>query len=968
MKIAKFTLSLALLLITSIASAKSYNYKTVAGDPMKTRIYTLDNGLKVYLSVNKEKPRIQTYIAVKTGSKNDPAETTGLAHYLEHLMFKGTKQFGTTNAEKEAPYLQEITERYEQYRLLTDPTERKKAYHEIDSVSQLAAAYNIPNEYDKLMASIGSEGSNAFTSNDITCYVENIPANEVENWARIQADRFQNMVIRGFHTELEAVYEEYNIGLANDGEKEWNALNAKLFPTHPYGTQTTIGTQGHLKNPSIVNIQNYFKRYYVPNNIAICMAGDLNPDEVMTVLERYFSTWKKSETLSYPTFAPQPSLQASVDTTVVGLEAENVLMAWKFDGAASLQNDTLTLVDKILSNGHAGLLDLNLNQSMQVLESGTFINPLADYSSFCIIGMPKEGQTLDEVKHLLLSEVDKLKQGAFADDLLLSILNNYKREYYQSLQSNRSRVSMFTDAYINGQKWEDVVNKLNRLTKISKQDIIAFANRHFKDNFVCVYKKQGEDTTQKKIDKPQITPIPSNRNESSAFLNNIRNTHTTPIQPQFLDFKRDLTFTKTKKKLPIVYKHNSEDGLFNLILTWDFGTTANKEYDEACNYIDYLGTSKKSAKDFKRELYKLACSLHISAKPRNITINLSGLDENMPKALQLLNELMTDAQPDTAAYKQYVALVLKARQDNKQDQKKNFNALINYVKFGPYNVVRNIVSEKELKALQPQHLVDLFQSLRKYEHTALYYGPTSVQQLSNDLDKLYHHFKKKWPTPQNKEYQERTTSQNQVFIAPYKAKNIYMLMYHNENKPFDEKQLAVGALFNEYFGGGMNTVVFQELREARGLAYSASAYYNNSPLKGHPEYAQTYIISQNDKMMDCIKVFNNILDTIPQSQAAFEIAKQGLTKQLASRRITRSGVLEAYHSAKEKGIDYDVAEKIYHALPAITLQDIVDFEVKHMAHKPYHYIILGDEKNLNINALQKIGNIKHLTTEEIFGY
>jgi len=184
-------------------------------------------------------------------------------------MFKGTKQFGTTNAEKEAPYLQEITERYEQYRLLTDPTERKKAYHEIDSVSQLAAAYNIPNEYDKLMASIGSEGTNAFTSNDITCYVENIPANEVENWARIQADRFQNMVVRGFHTELEAVYEEYNIGLANDGEKEWNALNAKLFPTHPYGTQTTIGTQAHLKNPSIVNIQNYFKRYYVPNTVAI---------------------------------------------------------------------------------------------------------------------------------------------------------------------------------------------------------------------------------------------------------------------------------------------------------------------------------------------------------------------------------------------------------------------------------------------------------------------------------------------------------------------------------------------------------------------------------------------------------------------------------------------------------------------------------------------------------------------------
>ena len=241
----KYCLTICLLVLGMTALAKDYKYTTVKGDPMQVRIYTLDNGLKVYLSVNKEKPRIQTYIAVRTGSRNDPHETTGLAHYLEHLMFKGTKTFGPSDPVKEAPLLDEIEQRYEKYRKLTDPAARKQAYHEIDSVSQLAARYNIPNEYDKLMASIGSEGSNAYTSNDVTCYVEDIPSNEVENWAKIQSDRFQNMVIRGFHTELEAVYEEYNIGLANDGEKEWDALNAKLFPTHPYGTQTTIGTQQH---------------------------------------------------------------------------------------------------------------------------------------------------------------------------------------------------------------------------------------------------------------------------------------------------------------------------------------------------------------------------------------------------------------------------------------------------------------------------------------------------------------------------------------------------------------------------------------------------------------------------------------------------------------------------------------------------------------------------------------------------
>lgn len=232
----------ALMAAGSALAAPPYSYSTVPGDPSGTRIYTLPNGLKVYLSVNKETPRIQTYIAVRTGSRNDPAETTGLAHYLEHLMFKGTKSFGTTDYSAEKPYLDDIERRYEHYRTLTDSAQRRQAYHEIDSVSQLAARYNIPNEYDKLMSSIGAQGTNAYTSNDVTCYVEDIPSNEVDNWARVEADRFQNMVIRGFHTELEAVYEEYNIGLADDGRKSYDAINRLLYPTHPYGTQTTIGT------------------------------------------------------------------------------------------------------------------------------------------------------------------------------------------------------------------------------------------------------------------------------------------------------------------------------------------------------------------------------------------------------------------------------------------------------------------------------------------------------------------------------------------------------------------------------------------------------------------------------------------------------------------------------------------------------------------------------------------------------
>jgi predicted Zn-dependent peptidase len=610
-------MKLKLLLVTCLvmlgmsAEAKDYKYYSVANDPMHTRIYTLDNGLKVYLSVNKEKPRIQTYIAVRTGSRNDPPTTTGLAHYLEHLMFKGTKLFGTSDLTKEAPLLDSIQNRFEVYRTIKDPAKRKAYYHGIDSLSQVAAKYNIPNEYDKLMSSIGSEGSNAYTSNDVTCYVEDIPSNEVDNWAKIQADRFQNMVIRGFHTELEAVYEEFNIGLANDGEKEWDALNAKLYPNHPYGTQTTIGTQEHLKNPSIVNIKNYFNRYYVPNNVAICMSGDLDPEAVIATIDKYFSSWKPNANLSYPQYAPVRNLTAPVDTSVVGKEAENIIMAWKFDKAASFQADTLDVISKMLYNGKAGLMDLDLDQKMQWLGGDYFANNLAEYSSFLVEGTPKEGQSLDDLRKLILGEISKLKAGNFSDDLLPSVINNMKKNYYQSLESNQSRASLYVDAFINGQKWDDAVNRLNRISGITKKQVVDFANKYLLDNYVAVYKRQGTDTTQKKIDKPQITPIPANRDKQSQFVTNIINSKAEPIQPRFLDFDKDIAKGKTSKGVPVLYVKNNSNGLFGLAYYFKFGREGNKWLPYASSYVDYLGTDKLTAEQLKQQFYKLACDFNI---------------------------------------------------------------------------------------------------------------------------------------------------------------------------------------------------------------------------------------------------------------------------------------------------------------------------------------------------------------------
>ena len=967
MRLKTILFTLALTAISSV-SAKDYHFTTVKGDAMQTRIYTLDNGLKVFMSVNKAQPRLQANIVVRTGSRNDPAETTGLAHYLEHLMFKGTQQFGTTDYAKEKPYLDEIERRYEHYRTLTDPAQRKNAYHEIDSVSQLAARYNIPNEYDKLMASIGSEGSNAYTSNDVTCYVENIPSNEIANWARIQADRFQNMIIRGFHTELEAVYEEKNISMGSDGSKEYAALWKLLAPTHPYGTQTTIGEQEHLKNPSIVNIKNYLHRYYVPNNVAIVLAGDFNPDAVIAIIDRYFGSWNPSKQLSRPEFEAQKTITSPRDTTVIGLDAENIMMGWRFKGANQLQNDTLDIVNRMLSNGKAGLLDININQPMKAMETDTYLDELHDYSMLLIEGVPLQNQKLDDLKALILAETTKLGRGEFSDDLLPAVLANKKLQFYKSLDSNQKRVSMMVDAFVNDKPWADVTQQIERQEKLTKQDIIDFARRHLRtDNYACVYKQMGTDTTLKKIEKPIITPIPANREFESKFLNEIRTAKTAPIQPVFVDFKKELTFSNTKSRLPLIYKKNTDDGIFDLVFRYDFGYTANKLYNTAFDYLDYIGTNDMTVSQIKQAFYKLACKYYAVMDQRTLSIYLTGLNENMPQALQLLEKIMHQAKADKASWSRYCDMVEKARNDAKTDQKANFNALWDYAIYGKYNPTRDKTPVKDLRAMNPQQLVDMLAQLGKMQHTVLYYGASDLKQLDKLLTKE-HPTPAKWaPMPVNKPYKPQLTAQNEVLIAPYDAKNIYLRQYNNEGKTWSLAKSPVETLFNQYFGGGMNTVVFQELRETRALAYNAYAMYKRPEYKDDSESFFTHIISQNDKMGDCIKVFNEIVDSMPQNEAAFDLAKQSLTKSIQSERTTKFNIFQRYLFLKQLGLDHDYMQDIYAALPKLTLQDIVSFARQNIAHKTYRYAVLGNEKNLDMKVLEKIAPVKRLTTEDIFG-
>ena len=320
---------------------------------------------------------------------------------------------------------------------------------------------------------------------------------------------------------------------------------------------------------------------------------------------------------------------------------------------------------------------------------------------------------------------------------------------------------------------------------------------------------------------------------------------------------------------------------------------------------------------------------------------------------------------DREAYQKYVDIVLKSRADRKSNQQSNFSYLRRVAMFEKHFPM---MSNDELKQADPQVLIDLIKGLKNYRHTIFYYGPTAQQQFLTLMDQKHHVADQLMVVPAAPVAKPVTTPASDVWMAPYDAKNIYMLMFHNENRDWQPEEAALKAVFNEYFGGSMNAIVFQEMREARGLAYSASAYYSTPSRKGFKENYYTYIITQADKMKDCVTHFNEILDTIPQSEGAFQIAKDALIKRLASQRTTKFDVLNAYYAAQQLGIDYDEDEKIYNDLPKITLQDIVKFEQENMARKPYRYIILGNEEMLDMDFLKKFGPVKKLTTDEVFGF
>jgi predicted Zn-dependent peptidase len=508
-----------------------------------------------------------------------------------------------------------------------------------------------------------------------------------------------------------------------------------------------------------------------------------------------------------------------------------------------------------------------------------------------------------------------------------------------------------------------------RKEKITKDDVVRVANKYFKDNYVCVLKQHNENANPPKIDKPQITPIEMNRAASSEFYDRLMVAPTERSKPQFLDFNKDLSRSTLPNGVELLYRQNTENDLSQLVFLVNKGADQDPYLSFAANMLGYLGTDKLSTDQYQKALYNEAAEAWVNSEENESYFYLYGLKESLPAALALMEEHVLTAQPDDAVLKELVKDHLKEHEDAKKDQWTCAYYMDQYGTYGAEAQKMRTILPKDMKKMQPADLLARLRALVPAIERVVYYGPlpeAEVKKMLASSKLLAQADASKRVQPKHIERQQ--VNRNEVIIVPYKANNIMLYTYANWGEVYNAKDIAIVKLFNKYFGGSMGSIVFQEMRESRALCYASGAYYGMPQYKGECNYMTKYILSQNDKLKDCIVTFDEICNNMPQSQAAFDNAKEAVIKQIEQRRFVRDGAIWSYINYENLGWDHDMFEEVYQEVQKLTLQDVVAFQKEHVANRFNRYMILGDPKDLDMNFLKTLGPVKKLSLKDVFVY
>ena len=946
------------------------SYQSQAEDlnALKVKEYILENGLTVWLNEDHSQPKVFGAVVVKAGAKDCP--DTGIAHYFEHMMFKGTDRIGTLDYESEKVLLDSIAMKYDELAMTEDTAARARLQKEINELSIRSSEYVIPNEFNRLINRFGGSGLNAATSYDATIYFNTFSPQYMVQWAEINSERLINPVFRLFQSELETVYEEKNMYGDFIGGQVMDTLMARYFGPHPYA-YPIIGSTKNLKNPRLTEMHKFFEDYYVASNMALILSGDFDAQQVMPILEKAFSRIRsgnapKQEKVMLPPFNGRETMKVKFPIPFIKA------MGLGFRGVSANHEDqvALNIAVNLLNNANGtGYLD-KLMVEHKLMGALAINESMNEAGILAVAIMPKLLiQSYSSAEKMVWDEINRVKNGDFSDEMFNSLKLEQKRQYASSLENIDSRATIMMNLFSQGKSWNDYLNEVARIESITKEDVVRVAQKYFSNNYLCVTKSTGK-YPKDNLPKPAFSPVvPRNADASSSYAKQLEKIPEQQVAPRIIDFEKDV---KTSKLTPLVTLYttpNPLNDIFTLNISYGIGALEQPELMQLTNYLQLLGTESLSFEQFRSRLQSIGSTLAFDVTPDAFVMKVTGFDNHIDETMELVGDFIRHAKADDKKLRQIV-------DDAKVSEKAFFksgdnvaSALLEQVKYGDQSRYLRKLSLSQIKKLKGKDMLAIYDKVRSVQCDLHYCGTLPVEKVIGTIRQ--HLPLERTTVASNSPYYRELKQYDRptVFFIDMPDMAQSIVYGYVKGDPVDDKASRhASQLFSVYFGGDMSSLMFQEIREFRSFAYRTSGRYQlpNHAHKGTAGSFTAMLSTQSDKTLDALGVLDSLIREMPLKPERMEAVKQTLVNRINNDYPPFRNLSEKVASARMEGFDRDPAEEFLRDIATMDMQDISRFYQEQISGRPVVYVITGNRKHIDMKKLAEYGTIIKVKKKGIY--
>jgi len=956
-----FTLMLALMSVSAFVKAET----TL---PKELQQYKLDNGLTVILWEDHDQPDVEGYVVTRAGSIDEPQEYTGLAHYLEHMLFKGTQQIGAVDWEKEKPLYDSIIILYDEYATTTDEAKRQELATRINKKSMEAAKYSTTEDFFNLLDGIGAEGVNAYTSYDVTCYHNSFPAYQMEKWLTIFSDRLINPVFRTFQAELENVFEEYNMYSNNPSTQVQNTLFEKLYEGHPY-ERNVIGKPEHLKNPRLSKLIEFYNTWYVPSNMALIIVGNFDAESTKPLIAKTFNRLVDHEI---------PARGQYEEVSFKGNPSYNYKMGyypmvvWGYKGVKITDEDAdaLEFVCSLLNNGmQTGLLDkLMLDGKITMAEAG--FDARRDQGRIIIEAIPyydisqRQYESNAATKKIVMAEIDKIKKGNIEDWLIEAVKKEYDQSFKTAFESGSSKMSMLVHSFTYGMPLTEIFEENDKIQALTKEQIAAIAKKYFDADYITLGFEEGK-VKANTLPKPKIEPLDPIKGAETEYSKAFKQLPEGQIEYTFNNFA-DVQVTDIQPNVKLHYTPNTKNDIFSLSLVYGIGTEKMPMLEYAVQLMNTAGTmvGNLDAQGFRRRLAELGGRVGYGVNGNYFSIQIIGDDENLEEITKLVNQQLLMPKLDQEQLDNIKGSEFNSRFMMPKRESAQASALIQYALYGDKSPFIDVVKFEDVYTITLPQVQTLMGSARTYELNAFYCGTRSAEDVVKALPLTEGMQPSESPVVKDR----KTYDKNTILFLPNSNVQQATLYFYINGKPFELADDVQRDAFDQYFSGGFSGLVMNEIRTKRSMAYTAYGYNATPARTGKDCYFLGYVGTQSDKVVDAISVYMDLLTDMPKDSANIANIQAAMKAASQSAKPSMRGKGQTFASWQRIGYTDDPARLHAEGIENLSFSDIEKFYEENIQGKPITVVLMGDPKKIDLKAIQsKLGcKVTKVSAQKLF--